>query len=158
MTTEYNLKVIQALNGWVVMSGGPLGASPECFLVHEGDDLGAAIAATIMGQRLTNNNRDKTTALTVSDIDDLMYEKSKWDLERAKLRGELDYMRMESSQRYRGAVGNSNHTVARTMLANDPGHSHQLKTNLYGVDTSTMTDSTFNEMARYFGQHKKKDL
>jgi predicted nucleic acid-binding Zn-ribbon protein len=115
--SEYNIKIIKALNGYVVFNNQD---KDEIFLVNEEEHLGNAIMAALVSQKLAGTQSKNSGKLTTSEIDDLLYEKSKWEAERRALRDELQNAKQREYQ-YGGALGQryTSGTAAQSSLAND---------------------------------------
>ncbi|NVN99268.1 MAG: hypothetical protein HXX17_08090 [Geobacteraceae bacterium] len=85
--SEYNIKIIKAMNGYMVINNQN---HDEIFIVGEEEHLGNAIMGALVSQKLAGVKSKETARMTTSEIDDLLYEKSKWEVERAKLREERE--------------------------------------------------------------------
>jgi hypothetical protein len=74
--SEYNIKIIKAMNGYVVGNNN----GKNIFVVPEGENLGDAIMGMVVGERLTATEDKHSTTLPVDTIANLL--KSKEQMER----------------------------------------------------------------------------
>jgi hypothetical protein len=99
---EYNLKIIKALNGWVIRD-----EAGDIILVHEDGGLEGAVAAALVTERL-QGRAVKTLAIKeepdIKQLDNILYEHSKFNVERQKLRAENMQLKEEMSRMSRSHV------------------------------------------------------